>query len=77
AIVIMVANSRRQRQRFNFPRRPVWAEVFMAAISCGLVLGAVSIANAYYWPIGIVRKYADANNITIPDGGLFISHGIA
>jgi len=77
AIVIMVANSRRQRQRFNFPRRPVWAEVFMAAISCVLVLGAVSIANAYYWPIGIVRKYADANNITIPDGGLFISHGIA
>ncbi|PRD49755.1 sugar ABC transporter permease [Phyllobacterium myrsinacearum] len=77
AIVIMVANSRRQRQRFNFPRRPVWAEVFMAAISCGLVLGAVAIANAYYWPIGIVRKYAEANNITIPDGGLFISHGIA
>ncbi|MDA4629891.1 hypothetical protein NZA98_01965, partial [Escherichia coli] len=36
AIVIMVANSRRQRQRFNFPRRPVWADVFMAAISCGL-----------------------------------------
>lgn len=77
AIVIMVANSRRQRQRFNFPRRPVWAEVFMAAISCGLVLGAVAIANAYYWPIGIVRKYAEANNIIIPDGGLFISHGIA
>ncbi|MGN8023510.1 sugar ABC transporter permease [Phyllobacterium sp. 22229] len=77
AIVIMVANSRRQRQRFNFPRRPVWAEVFMAAVSCGLVLGAVAIANAYYWPIGIVRKYAETNNITIPDGGLFISHGIA
>lgn len=77
AIVIMVINSRRQRKRFNFPRRPVWAEVLMTAIGCGLVLGAVAIANAYYWPIGIVRKYAEANNITIPDGGLFISHGIA
>jgi D-xylose transport system permease protein len=77
AIIIMVVNSRRQRKRFNFPRRPVWAEVFMAAISCGLVLGAVALADAYYWPIGIVRKYAETNNITIPDGGLFISYGIA
>ena len=49
----------------------------MAAISCLLVLGAVALANASYWPIGIVRKYAEANNIIIPDGGLFISHGIA
>ena len=24
-----------------------------------------------------MRRYAEANNITIPDGGLFISHGIA
>lgn len=77
AIIIMVVNSRSQRKRFNFPRRPVWAEVFMAAISCALVLGAIAIANAYYWPIGIVRKYAETNGITIPDGGLFISHGIA
>ncbi|MBA8877528.1 sugar ABC transporter permease [Phyllobacterium myrsinacearum] len=77
AIIIMVVNSRRQRKRFNFPRRPVWAEVFMAAISCGLVLGAVALADAYYWPIGIVRKYAETNNIAIPDGGLFISYGIA
>jgi len=77
AIVAMVVNSRRQRKRFNFPRRPVWAEALMAAIGCCLVLGAVSIANHYYWPIGIVRKYAEANNITIPDGGLFIPHGIA
>ena len=77
AIVGMIINGRRQRKRFNFPRRPIWAEVFMAAVGCVLVLGAVAIANAYYWPIGIVRKYAEANNITIPDGGLLISHGIA
>ncbi len=77
AIIGMVVNSRRQRKRFNFPRRPVWAEALMAAIGCSLVLGAISIANHYYWPIGIVRKYAEANNITVPDGGLFIPHGIA
>ncbi|MCO4317041.1 sugar ABC transporter permease [Phyllobacterium sp. 21LDTY02-6] len=77
AIVVMVLNSRRQRKRFNFPRRPIWAETLMTAIGCGLVLGAVALANAYYWPIGIVRRYAEANNITIPEGGIFISHGIA
>lgn len=77
AIIVMIVNSRRQRKRFNFPRRPVWAEALMAAIGCGLVLAAIAVANTYYWPIGIVRRYAEANNITIPDGGLFIAHGIA
>lgn len=77
AIIVMVINSRRQRKRFNFPRRPIWAEVLMTAIGCGLVLGAVALANAYYWPIGIVRKYAETNNIVVPEGGLFISHGVA
>lgn len=77
ALVVMIINSRRQRKRFNFPRRPVWAEIFMGVVACGLVLGVVAVANAYYWPIGIVRKYAEANSIVIPEGGLFISHGIA
>jgi len=37
----------------------------------------VALANAYPWPVGSVRRYVDANHITLPDGGLFISHGIA
>jgi len=37
----------------------------------------VWIANSYPWPIGIVRNYARDNNITLPEGGLFIAHGIA
>ncbi len=35
------------------------------------------IANSYPWPVGIVRQYAQQNGITIPEGGLFIAHGIA
>ncbi|MGH6763625.1 MAG: sugar ABC transporter permease [Phyllobacterium sp.] len=77
AIVAMILNARHQRKRFHFPRRPVWAEVFLATVGCALTLGAVAFANAYPWPAGIVRRYAEANNITIPDGGLFIAHGIA
>jgi len=77
AVVLLLANARRQRKRFKFPLRPIWAEVFLGAVTCAIILGAVAIANAYPWPIGIVRSYAEANNITIPEGGLFIAHGLA
>lgn len=76
-IVFSIAIGRINRKRFNFPLRPMWAELTMAAIGCASVLGAVAIANNYPWPRGIVRRYAEQNNITVPDGGLFIAHGIA
>lgn len=77
AIIAMIVNSRRQRKRFSFPLRPIWAETFLAAVGCALVLGAVLIANTYYWPIGIVRKYIQANNLTIAETDLIVAHGIA
>ncbi|WP_336055401.1 sugar ABC transporter permease [Nitratireductor sp. CH_MIT9313-5] len=77
AIIAMLVSGRKQRRKFNFPLRPLWAEGFLGFVGCGLVLGAVAIANSYPWPRGIVRRYAEANNIAIPDGGLFIAHGIA
>ena len=77
AIVAAIINARRQRKRFSFPRRPVWAEYVIGAISCILVLGAVQVANSYYWPVAIARRYAEANGIAWPEGGLLISHGIA
>src|SRR5690606_29943349 len=40
-------------------------------------LGAVWVANSYPWPIGIVRRYAAQHDIAVPEGGLFIAHGIA
>jgi D-xylose transport system permease protein len=76
-IIAMIFAGRRQRIRFGFPLRPIWAEMVIGALGCGIVLGAVLVANAYPWPIGIVRRYAEAHHITIPDGGLFISHGFA
>ena len=77
AIVAAILNSRKQRKRFRFPLRPVWAEYFLAILGCILVLGAIAVANSYYWPTNIARKYADANGIAWPEGGLQISHGIA
>jgi D-xylose transport system permease protein len=77
AVAVALANGRRQRKRFRFPLRPVWAEVLLGAVAGVLILGAVWVANAYPWPAAIVRRYAQANDITVPEGGLFISHGIA
>ena len=48
-----------------------------ASSHASIILGAVWIANAYPWPAGIVKKYAEASGIPVPDGGLFIAHGIA
>lgn len=77
AVLFFIWNARKQRRRFHFPLRPVWAEGFLAGVACIFILGAVYVANAYPWPAGTVRRYAEANNITVPEGGLFIPHGIA
>jgi len=77
AVIWSLMNGRTQRKRFQFPLRPVWAEVFLGTVACAIILGAVWVANSYPWPVGIVRQYAQANNIEIPEGGLFIAHGIA
>lgn len=73
----MLLNGRSQRKRFKFPLRPVWAETLLGVVACAAILGAVWIANSYPWPIGIVRQYAQRTGITVPEGGLFIAHGIA
>ena len=77
AVLGLIAYGRRQRVKFEFPLRPIWAEAFLAALGCIVVIGAVLLVNAYYWPRGIVNRYAEANNITVPESGLFISHGFA
>ena len=77
AIIAAIINARRQRMRFSFPRKPVWAEYVIGGIGCATVLGFVLVANSYYWPVAIARRYAEANSIAWPEGGLQIAHGIA
>jgi D-xylose transport system permease protein len=77
AVVALLAHGRTRRKKFNFPLRPLAAEIFLGGVACALILGAVAVANAYPWPIGSVRRYAQANHMTLLDGGLFIAHGIA
>jgi D-xylose transport system permease protein len=76
AAVFLLINARRQRRRFGFPVRPVWAEATLAVLSCAFVLGAVFVANSYHWPAGLATQYAVAHGITEPAGGLQIEAGI-
>nr|WP_240233838.1 sugar ABC transporter permease [Devosia sp. JXJ CY 41] len=76
-IVAALYSGRQQRLRFNFPRRPLWAEIALGILGCGLAMAAAWVANAYPWPRRIAESYAAANDVTVPEGGLFISHGLA
>ena len=76
AAVYLLLNARRQRRKFGFPLRPIWAEATIAIVSCAAVLGGVFVANSYYWPPGLATQYAVAHGITEPPGGLQIQAGI-
>jgi D-xylose transport system permease protein len=76
-IALVILSGRRQRRRFNFPLRPVWAEVFLTAVGCAVAIGAIWVANSYPWPRGVAQAWAEAHNVTIPPEGLFISTGVA
>ncbi len=68
AIVLALLNGRRQRRRFKFPQRPVWAEVVLGSFAAAAVLGTTAIVNAYPWAPKIIENYAKENGIAIPPG---------
>ena len=67
-IIYAIVNGRRQRQRFKFPMRPMWAEVFLSVIGSGAVLFTTHVMNSYPWPFKLIENYAKANNVAIPAG---------
>ena len=76
-VIFLVLNGRAQRTKHEFKQRPLWADTFLGVMGVGVAVGATLLVNSYPWPRGIVNQYAAANNLTIPEGGLFISHGFA
>lgn len=76
-IVAALVIGRRQRHRFNFPQRPMWAEYTLAFVGCAAAIVVIAVLNAYPMPVGLARQYATTHNIPWPEGGLNISLGIA
>jgi len=75
-IAFSLVSARRQRSRFGFPMRPLWAEYLIGIASAIIVLGATWTVNHYYWPKGIVNEYAKAHNVD-PATLINIGHGWA
>jgi D-xylose transport system permease protein len=75
AVVFALWNGRRQRRRFGFPVRPMWAEVTLGVLGCALMLGLSWFANGNYLPPGLATEYAQEHGITEPPGGLKIPAG--
>ncbi len=75
AIVALIYLGRQQRKRFNFTLKPVWAEVLLAVVGCAAVIGITWVLNAYYWPKGVVDRWALQTGAVVPPEGLNISFG--
>ncbi len=77
AILWGILSSRTARTRFQFPQRPIWAEIILGVVGCALVLGVVYVLNSAYWPPGVVNRYAKEVGITVPPEGLNFSKGFS
>jgi len=76
AIVVLLLNGRRQRRRFDFPLRPVWAEVMLGVLGCAAVVAVAAFANANLWPQGLAARIAARDNWgPTPEGGWQIPTG--
>ena len=77
AILVGIGVNRSNRARFKFPQRPIWAEVFLVVVGCGIALGTAAVVNAYPWPPKVAENYAAEHNIPVPPDGLILAHGFA
>ena len=75
-LVFLLVNGRRQRRRFGFPVRPMWAEVLIAVVGCLIVLGLAAFANMNYLPPALASEYARQHGIPEPPGGLLVPMGL-
>ncbi len=76
AIIAILYNGRRNRRRYDFPVRPMWAEVLLAVVGSAIALGLAWFANNAFWPAGLANRYAQEHGIPVPPGGLLIPVGI-
>jgi len=80
AVVIIVwaaQRQRRQRIRFGFPIRPIWAEVVVVGGTCLFVVAFAATMIAYEMPLVAAKRLAEEHGWPIPEDGLHVAEGIA
>ncbi len=58
-IVAILANGRRQRQRFGFQLRPRWVEVALGIFGCVAILAGIAFLNRYFKPAALADGATD------------------
>lgn len=76
-IVALLVVRRRQKIKFGFEPRPMWAEMGIAVVACAVVMGATAVINSYPMPERLAMQYAEENGLVWPPGGLKIPLGLA
>jgi D-xylose transport system permease protein len=76
SIIGLLIYNRRQRRKFGFPLRPMWAEAVIGVAGCGVTLLLVWIANAYLWPEPLAKKFLEARGIPVTPENMRIESGI-
>jgi len=66
---------RRNKIRHDFPVKPVWAEVTLAAIVVAAILGFVATLNAYEIPVRRLAQMFEARGEVMPEG-LTVGYGV-
>ena len=69
-IVYSLWAGRRRRRRYDFPVRPIWAEVLVGAVGIGFIIASVWVANSYPWPDALAQQWAAETGNTVPTGGI-------
>jgi D-xylose transport system permease protein len=76
-IVLLLIARRRNRLKFGFRVRPLWADIVLMVLGPALILGTVWFLNQYYLPIGLAEQYVEENNLDVDPATLEIPFGIA
>lgn len=77
AIVGLLIQDRRNRRKFGFTLRPMWAVITLGVVGCMAVIAAVWVMNSYYLPENVARQVAERQGLAWPEGGLQIPLGIS
>ena len=59
---------RRDKQRHDFPVKPIWAECALGAIIAGAILGFIAVLNSYQVPAARLRREFEARGEVMPEG---------
>ncbi len=61
-------SARRARARHGFPVKPVWAEVALAVLAAGTILGFIAVLNSYDIPVARLQRMFAARGEVMPEG---------